>query len=637
MRYSLLIILLFFNSKILLAACPSGDDGQTVNILSGDSCTTRISNPQSTINVAGSLTVNSGDGAIYFNTGSHNLTITGTVKNTNTGTSHGIRDVATNVTSVTISGNGSVTGNVAGYYNEGSNVTLTTNQSNLVFKGKVPNTYEILIESSSDFGKTFFTPADISGTLGFSIGSDSSISTAGTYSSVLNNITSDNISSTRSGTFSTYNWVLEQSSPGSSTWDLVFTDSRTAYTTRISNVKLSEIATVLETINTNGSNATLTSNLDGLSEGELLKALRQIKGTTIQKSIGQSLRSNNKFNQAMISATSGPNFSQLVKNNFANLSFDDVQNFYNPEIEKVNLTNDFTFSDIANIYSKRNLLKIGSSENSIYLRTFGGITDQEKVGDDVGYESTTAGFVFGNQSIIDNLQAGWGLGFSTTGLDYDDGFGLNNTNTLHASLFAVKEYKKFDTSLNLGSFISKINSTRNITEGSTQTLKSDRYELGLDLTGGISKKIILGGWVFNPSATINAAYVLQDNIDESGGDLALKIKTDNLLQIKPELGFNLEREFSNNSFVLKGFNLSLFGSEENKLDGADAVATIKDTGDGYALSDSKKKDQFITAGLGYSSANKRNESQFLINAFSTQNKNNDMNSSLVSFTYKKKF
>ena len=81
----------------------------------------------------------------------------------------------------------------------------------------------------------------------------------------------------------------------------------------------------------------------------------------------------------------------------------------------------------------------------------------------------------------------------------------------------------------------------------------------------------------------------------------------------------------------------MFGSEENKLDGADAVATIKDTGDGYALSDSKKKDQFITAGLGYSSANKRSESQFLINAFSTQNKNNDMNSSLVSFTYKKKF
>ena len=362
-----------------------------------------------------------------------------------------------------------------------------------------------------------------------------------------------------------------------------------------------------------------------------------MKGITVQKTIGQSVRSNNSFKRAMTSAVKGPSFGQLVQNNFASLSFDDVQNYYNPRVERINLTNDFTLSDIASIYSKRNLLQIGAPDNSFYLRTFGGVTDQEKVGDDIGYESTTAGFVFGNQTIIDNLQAGWGLGFSTTGLDYDEGYGLNNTHSLHANFFANKEYGMLNTSLNLGSFVSKNNSTRNVTEGSTQTLKSDRYELGFDLTGGISKKINLGGWVFNPTATINTAYVLQDDIDESGGDLALKIKTDNLLQIKPELGFNLDREFSNNGFISKGFNLSLFGSEENKLDGADSTATIKDTGDGYALTENKKRDQFITAGLGYSSINQRNNSQFLINAFGTQNTNNDMNSSLISFTYNKKF
>ena len=109
------------------------------------------------------------------------------------------------------------------------------------------------------------------------------------------------------------------------------------------------------------------------------------------------------------------------------------------------------------------------------------------------------------------------------------------------------------------------------------------------------------------------------------------------MQIKPELGFNLDREFSNNGFISKGFNLSLFGGEENKLDGADSTATIKDTGDGYALTENKKRDQFITAGLGYSSINQKNNSQFLINAFGTQNTNNDMNSSLISLTYNKKF
>ena len=101
--------------------------------------------------------------------------------------------------------------------------------------------------------------------------------------------------------------------------------------------------------------------------------------------------------------------------------------------------------------------------------------------------------------------------------------------------------------------------------------------------------------------------------------------------------FYLDKEFSNNGFKSKGINLSLFGSEENKLDGADSTATIKDTGDGYALTDNKKKDQFITAGLGYTSSNSKNNSQLLINAFGTQNKSNDMNSSLLSFSYNKKF
>ena len=109
------------------------------------------------------------------------------------------------------------------------------------------------------------------------------------------------------------------------------------------------------------------------------------------------------------------------------------------------------------------------------------------------------------------------------------------------------------------------------------------------------------------------------------------------MQIKPELGFNLDREFSNNGFISKGFNFSLYGSEENKLDGADTDATIKDTGDGFALTDNRKRDQFITAGLGYLLSNSKKNSQFFINAFGTQNTSNDMNSSLISFSYNKKF
>ncbi len=595
-----------------------------------------ISSDNTTVTNNGTFTIG-GSGtsqkAIQYYSGADGQTLINTGTITQSGSTDAILNEGTNAV---ITNTGTINGAVYDINNTGTITTLTNDQGgsdSLTLDGNVPTNYNIILNSTSDFGKVDFS--NESGSLTFGIDSSSELA-VNTYSAVLQNIAASYIGN--EATWTNYNSTFKyRLVANGDNWDLEVANRRTGYKVRIPKTRLSAIATVLENFNTNGTKSTLTSNLDSLSDTALEKAMRQIKGMTIQKSIGQSVRSNNSFKRAMTSAVKGPSFGQLVQNNFASLSFDDVQNYYNSGVERINLTNDFTISDIANIYSKRNLLQIGAPDNSFYLRTFGGVTDQEKVGDDIGYESTTAGFVFGNQTIIDNLQAGWGLGFSSTGLDYDEGYGLNNTHSLHANFFANKEYRKFDTSLNLGSFVSKNNSTRNITEGSTQTLKSERYELGFDLTGGISKKINLGGWVFNPTATVNTAYVLQDDVDESGGDLALKIKTDNLLQIKPELGFNLDREFSNNGFISKGFNLSLFGSEENKLDGTDSTATIKDTGDGYALTENKKRDQFVTAGLGYSSINQKNNSQFLINAFGTQNTRNDMNSSLISFTYNKKF
>ena len=414
--------------------------------------------------------------------------------------------------------------------------------------------------------------------------------------------------------------------------------TRSGYTVRITASSMKDILTVLEQINTDSKNTTLTSALDDLNDAQLKIAAKQIKGLTINRVKLQSVKSNNNFKQAMNSAISGPSFTQFVRNNYANLTSNEVENFYNPSLENINITNDLTISDIAKIYSKKNLLTIGSPDSSLYLRTFGGVTDQKSFGDETGYSSNTAGFVFGSQANFENLKAGWGLGFSTTGLDYEDNYGLNNNHTLHSNFFANKEYDKYQTSFNFGTFISKNSTTRNVTEGHTQTLKSNQYDLGFDLSGGISKEIeFLNGWIIDPSLNLSANYVFQDDIDESGGDLALSIKTDNLLQVKPELGFNLAKEFSNNQDKPKGFNFSFFISEENKLDGYNSDATIKDTGSSYTLTDSRKTDQLITAGFGFSSSNLKNNSQFVISAFGTENKYGDLNSSLLSFNFSKKF
>ena len=520
--------------------------------------------------------------------------------------------------------------------NNGTITTLENDQGGndaLIYDGAVPTNYNVIVNSASDFGKITFNGTE-TGTMSFGIKSGSTVGKR-TYSGVLQSLAEARLSS-KTGTFGSYKWTLEEN--GSGTWDMVIANARTGYKVRIKKAKLSSIATLLESFNTHGKKSTLTTNLDSLSDAALEKAMKQIKGMTIQKSLGQGIRSNNNFKRAMTGAISAPSFGNMVKNNFANLTNGDIQNYYNPGVlNNVTLTNDFTFGDIAAIYKNRNLLTIGTPESSLYVRTFGGTTNQDKIGDDVGYQNNTAGIIFGNQAAINDLQTGWGVGFSTNGLDYDEGMGLSNTHTLHTNFFMNKDYENFGTSFNFGSFIAANNLTRNVTEGSTQTLKADTTDIGFDMTFGISKNINLGGWIISPSASMNTSYLIQDDIKESGGDLALDIQTDNLLQIKPELGFNLDREFSSSELKSRQFNFSLFGSEENKLDGSDSRATIIDTGDGYAMIEDRKKDKFLTAGLGYTSLNNSNNSQLIFNIFTTQNEQNDMNSSLLSFTYNKKF
>ena len=560
-----------------------------------------------------------------------------TLINTGTITQSGSTDAILNEgTNAVITNTGTINGSVYDINNTGTITTLENDQGGndaLIFDGAVPTNYNIIVNSVSDFGKITFNGTE-TGTMSFGIKSGSTVG-LGTYSGVLQSLAEARLSGT-TGTFSTYKWTLSEDSSG--TWDMVIANARTGYKVRIKKAKLSSIATLLESFNTDGKKSTLTTNLDSLSDAALEKAMKQIKGMTIQKSLGQGIRSNNNFKRAMTGAISTPSFGNMVKNNFANLTNGDIQNYYNPGVlNNVTLTNDFTFVDIAAIYKNRNLLTLGTPESSLYVRTFGGTTNQDKIGDDVGYQNNTAGIIFGNQAAINDLQTGWGVGFSTNGLDYDEGMGLSNTHTLHTNFFMNKDYENFGTSFNFGSFIAANNLTRNVTEGSTQTLKADTTDIGFDMTFGISKNINLGGWIINPSVSMNTSYLIQDDIKESGGDLALDIQTDNLLQIKPELGFNLDREFSSSALKSRQFNFSLFGSEENKLDGSDSRATIVDTGDGYAMIDDRKKDKFLTAGLGYTSLNNSNNSQLIFNIFTTQNEQNDMNSSLLSFTYNKKF
>jgi len=64
---------------------------------------------------------------------------------------------------------------------------------------------------------------------------------------------------------------------------------------------------------------------------------------------------------------------------------------------------------------------------------------------------------------------------------------------------------------------------------------------------------------------------------------------------------------------------------------------IKDTGSNFDIVDDNTDDTFITAGLGFTSTDKEKNQEYNFGIYHTQNDNNDLNSTLLSYNFKQKF
>ena len=265
--------------------------------------------------------------------------------------------------------------------------------------------------------------------------------------------------------------------------------------------------------------------------------------------------------------------------------------------------------------------------------------NQDKVDDDVGYEAKTAGFLLGNENnLTDKIQQGWAIGLSLSDTDFDDGFGNSDSETLHAMIYQNQEYDNYILGLNIGTFVTRADMKREITEGSVQSLKSRGHDFGFDVTADITQPYNLkNDFTFTPSFSVNFSYIIQDDLDETGGDLALSINNDDLLIVKPEIGFAIDKNFKNTEIKSESFGFSIYGSYEEKLDGTTSHAKIKDTGSSFKIVEDNVDDTFITVGLGYNLDNIKDGSKHNLGIYHTQNDDNNLNSSLLSYNYQKTF
>jgi hypothetical protein len=507
----------------------------------------------------------------------------------------------------------------------------------LTFDGTLPTNYKVIVASTTDYGKVLFS--NEAGTTNFTIDSSSSVSNNTKYEAVVDGIGTSSLGSTRSGSFGEYTWQIVLQSGSSDTWDLIIGSIRTAYTARITTNSLSKIAEILEAINTAGSNSTLSTALDGLSDSVLEKVANQIEGVTIKSINGQSFKNHSTFKRAVSSALATLSVSSLTRNNYASLSLNDL-NFNQSQNEyQMYSANSFDFKSMANIFKNKDLFSLKSKGSTLFFRTFADQTNQDKIGTDTGFESSTAGFLLGNQNnLTDDIEQGWSFGYSTNDTDFDENYGNSEANTLHAMIYQNQQYDNFVLGLNLGTYVSRTDMDREITDGSVQTLKSRSYNYGFDITADIKQSYQLeNNFTFTPSFSTNLSYIFQDDLDESGGDLALSVKNDNLLIVKPEIGFALEKSFNQTDQVSKSLGFSVYGSYEEKLDGTTSKAKIKDTGSNFDIVDENKDDTFVTTGLGYTFLDKIDNTEYNFGVYYTQNDNNNLNSTLASFNYNKKF
>jgi hypothetical protein len=567
-------------------------------------------------------------------------------------TNHGLALTNTNAT---ITNTGTIKGTARGIKNNNIINTLNNSQGEgnvngaLTYEGKLPTNYNIIINSSSNYGKLSVTSGTDS--LIFGIYNTSNV-TSGTYQDVLTGVSASNLSSL-TGTYGAYNWTL--ASDGTN-YDLTVAASRSAYNQLVTSSKLTNTASKLETMRTNGTKTTLTNTLDNLSAAQLESAVKKIQGTSIVKTSTQSVQAQSNFKTALSAVTSpgsSSSITNVTKTNQGNLTFADLQknNLY-AKVQPANYSDDSAFFDYKNNQSPVNALEFFKSnrnvnlvekddlkDSGIFLRTFGSVTNYAAVNsDDNSYGSDSYGLLGGFQHKIDeNLYQGYSLGFSKSKLTLDAGEGNTKTNTIHANIYRKIDEKEYGVTASLGGYVSFIDNVRNISE-TNEILKSSPTNGGLDFSVQYVKKMDLLGLNFYPSASLTTTYGIVENYKETGGSgSALEIKSHNVLAIKPEIGFTLENNFIQTDKITEGANFSLFANRQQYLDGHTNTSSMIGENSWSASTLPKTKDDFLTAGIGYVAKNIDEKSDLNFNFFYTQSTNNSLNSSLFSISYNKTF
>ena len=536
-------------------------------------------------------------------------------------------------------------------FGPGSEVARITNMYNsqggsnaLTIYGGMPDNYNIIIDSSSSYGKLEIT-TNYGTSMDFDIDATRSTLSAGTYTDVLTGVTDAKLGATRSGTVGGFNWTIALQSGSSTVWDLVLQSARTSYTARISSNSLSVIAQVLENINTAGSNASLTTALDALSESELIKAVNQIQGNVVEAIKSFSGKNINNFNQTLNTALKiGPvNTFAPIPSTTNSINFTSASIYPNSNESLLSTPQEaMSFIDMAAYFENFNsMLSTEQEGNTTFIRSYANVNDQKKIDNDVGYQTRSGGFVYGvNREVEDTLNQGWALGVSASDTQFDESYGSSTGWNVHGAVFQQKDYSDYSFSSRLGIFYDQYDLTRKVTEGLNETLVSTNANYGVTWNGTLNWPDQLpnnNSWSVQPFASLDVSYVRQGKINETGGSQALSVAANDLQLASPSLGVNATKVVEDNDLFLKSLNLNLSGTIESKLSGTSTLATIKSTSSNFDIVDDQKENSSLSLGVDWITLNKSQDSELILGYSLTYSQQIENLSNQVMLTYKNSF
>ena len=570
-----------------------------------------------------------------------NLTNSGTLSSTQANTIYieGTITSITNTGTITVAGNNTADdiGIISGMMSTGSLITLNNSQgkdgNDPLIINKVPTNYNVIINSTSDYGQ--LSVSANSGSTTFGIDSSSTLACE-TYTSVLSGVATGEISSGKTGTFGEKSWTLSETSSGSETWNLTIsgcdstapTLSSSTPTDNATNVavdsnivlnfsesvdvesgnitiKKTSDNSVIETIDVTSSNVTGTgssqitinpsNNLDKGVEYYILIAATAFDDSAGNSYAGISSTTALSFTTIFSDPTLDKDITGIINtqtilvNESVNYSIDTInnrlsflrQNRYSNQLSKNNISLQFNDPALSTLVSAVSAQKTNNEEyaNSEWSYWTEGTFSMGSIGENntsslIELEST--GVAFGLDKNIDSEQL-YGVSFQYLQTDSDIGTKGSSVNmeNYNLTLYGTRPYREnfVEGLIGVGLIETDI-----IRKKDSNTYDSSRS--GSQLFGSFSmgKEIETKTLNLIPTGTLNLGFTQLNAFSETGSQ-ALKFDKHNIYYKSGAFGLAFEnlKKYSQSNFKPFGsikYNFDFSNASNSKMNYLSDTATI---------------------------------------------------------------